>query len=57
MLSKVKLMLSLVQNDPGLKIRIFSGLGPGNLYQALAAENTPIGTLISHEDHMPSPGS
>jgi hypothetical protein len=44
-------MLSLVQNNPSLKVRIFSGLEPGNLYQALTAENTPIGTLISHEEH------
>ena len=51
MVSKVKLMLAMVQNDPSLKVRIFSGLEPGNLYQALAAENTPIGTLISHQEH------
>lgn len=51
MLSKVKLMVSLIEDHPLLKIHIFSGLGPGNLYQALAAENAPIGTLISHEDH------
>jgi isopentenyl phosphate kinase len=57
MLSKVQLMLSLVQNNPSLTVRIFSGLEPGNLYQALTAENTPIGTLISHEEHTRWPGS
>jgi len=57
MLSKVKLMVSLIEDHPSLKVRIFSGLRPGNLYQALVAKNTPIGTLISHEDHTLSPGS
>lgn len=57
MLSKVKLMVSLTQSDPSIKIRIFSGLHPGNLFQALTAENIPIGTLITHEEHLLSPGT
>jgi isopentenyl phosphate kinase len=57
MLSKVKLMISLIEHHPSLKVRIFSGLGPSNLYQALTAEKTPIGTLISHEDRTLAPGT
>jgi isopentenyl phosphate kinase len=56
MLSKVKLMISLIREHPSLRVRIFSGLEQGNLYQALTAENLPIGTLIAHQEHLPSPG-
>ncbi|MBW6465574.1 MAG: isopentenyl phosphate kinase family protein [Brevefilum sp.] len=56
MLSKVKLMVSLIREHPSLRVRIFSGLEPGNLYQALTAENISFGTLIAHQEHLPSPG-
>jgi isopentenyl phosphate kinase len=45
MLSKVQLMIALVQADPGLKIMIFSGAQPGNLYRALQGHSH--GTLIT----------
>jgi len=45
MLSKVELMVSLVQAEPGLKIMIFSGAQPGNLYQALLGQS--LGTSIT----------
>ncbi len=43
--AKVKEMLDLVQQNPGLKIQIFSGTQPGNLVRALMGE--PLGTEIS----------
>jgi isopentenyl phosphate kinase len=45
MLSKVELMVSLVQAEPGLKIMIFSGAQPGNLYQAILGQ--ALGTSIT----------
>jgi len=45
MLSKVQLMVSLVQAEPGLKIMIFSGAQPGNLYQAILGQ--ALGTSIT----------
>lgn len=43
--AKVREMLDLVQDNPGLKIRIFSGTQPGNLVRALLGET--LGTEIS----------
>lgn len=43
--SKVRQMLSLVQEIPGLTAQIFSGEQPGNLQKVLAGET--IGTLIA----------
>lgn len=43
--AKVREMLDLVQENPGLKIRIFSGTQPGNLARALLGET--LGTEIS----------
>ena len=42
---KVTQMLSLVQQNPELKIQIFSGVEPGNIGRALAGET--LGTWIS----------
>jgi hypothetical protein len=47
MASKVEAMLHLVQNQPGLTIRIFSGLKAGNLQQLLLNPDHPIGTVIN----------
>jgi isopentenyl phosphate kinase len=47
MASKVQAMLDLVQVQPGLTIRIFSGLEAGNLQQLLRQPKHPIGTIIS----------
>lgn len=47
MASKVEAMLHLVQNQPSLTIRIFSGLEPGNLQHLLLNPDQPIGTVIS----------
>ena len=43
--SKVRQMLDLVQEIPGLTAQIFSGEQPGNIQKVLAGEN--IGTLIA----------
>lgn len=43
--SKVKQMLTLVQEYPGLTVQIFSGEEPGNLVQALTGEI--LGTVIT----------
>ena len=43
--SKVRQMLALAREIPGLTVRIFSGEQPGNLERALQGEN--VGTLIS----------
>jgi isopentenyl phosphate kinase len=43
--SKVRQMLALVQEVPGLTAQIFSGEQPGNLQRALAGET--LGTLIA----------
>jgi isopentenyl phosphate kinase len=43
--AKVREMLDLVQENPGLKIKIFSGIQPGNLVRALLGET--LGTEIS----------
>jgi isopentenyl phosphate kinase len=43
--AKVKEMLDLAQNSPGLKIQIFSGVEPGNIMRALLGEM--LGTEIS----------
>ena len=45
MLSKVQLMLALVQELPELEVLIFSGLEPGNFQKAIQGENP--GTLIT----------
>jgi isopentenyl phosphate kinase len=47
MASKVKQMLALVQEHPGLTAQIFSGEESGSLQKALAGEN--LGTLLSAE--------
>lgn len=46
MLSKVQMMLDLVQQVPGLSVRIFSGLEPGLLRGALLQQHDE-GTLIT----------
>ena len=43
--AKVTQMLDLVQQNPELKIQIFSGAGPGNIMRALTGET--IGTWIT----------
>jgi isopentenyl phosphate kinase len=43
--AKVREMLDLAQENPGLKIKIFSGIQPGNLVRALFGET--LGTDIS----------
>lgn len=45
--SKVRDMLSLARQHPGLSIRIFSGLEAGRLRDALLAPQQPAGTLIT----------
>ena len=45
MAAKVREMLDLVQENPGLKIQVFSGTQPGNLVRALLGET--LGTEIS----------
>lgn len=47
MASKVSGMLGLVEQFPNLRVRVFSGLGDGNLYRLLSAPDQPIGTEIS----------
>lgn len=44
MAAKVRTMLELVRGIPGLQVRIFSGLEPGNIEKAIFGE--PIGTEI-----------
>lgn len=44
MLSKVEMMLPLVEKNPELKVQIFSGLKPGNIKKALGGET--FGTTI-----------
>lgn len=46
MVAKVTAMIELASSLPGLSIRIFSGLEPGQLSRLLAQPATPIGTLI-----------
>jgi isopentenyl phosphate kinase len=43
--AKVREMLDLIQENPGLKIQIFSGTQPGNLVRALLGDK--LGTEIS----------
>jgi isopentenyl phosphate kinase len=45
MQAKVREMLELVQENPGLRVQIFSGTESGNLVRALTGEL--IGTEIS----------
>ena len=47
MASKVGGMLDLVESRPQLKIRIFSGLEPGGVMQALVQPQVGFGTVIS----------
>jgi isopentenyl phosphate kinase len=49
MLAKVKSMLSLVAELPGLEVHIFSGVQPGNLRKALSGAGEPSGTLIANQ--------
>ena len=46
MLAKVELMISLIKEIPDLKVLIFSGVTPMNLYRALTGE--ALGTLIAN---------
>ena len=46
MVSKVAAMLDLADSQPGLMIRIFSGLKPGLLGRLLLDPNQPISTLV-----------
>jgi isopentenyl phosphate kinase len=48
MAGKVEAMLHLVQTQPGLTIRIFSGLKAGSLQQLLLNPEESIGTMICH---------
>ena len=43
--AKVTQMLDLVQQNPELKIQVFSGVEPGNIRRAIAGET--LGTWIS----------
>lgn len=45
MLTKVKMMITLIEDNPALKVHIFSGAKPMNLYRALTGEK--FGTLIA----------
>ena len=45
MLTKVQLMLELVESQPGLQVRIFSGYDPGNIKKALSGK--ALGTLLA----------
>lgn len=45
MLSKVRLMLTLLEEMPLLQIQIFSGLKPGNIYKALRGNQ--FGTMLT----------
>ena len=49
MLSKVVSMVSLIKTNPLLKILIFSGEQPGNLFSAIGNQNKLPGTLIAHQ--------
>ena len=49
MLAKVKSMLSLVAELPGLEVHIFSGVQPGNLRKALTGVGESSGTLITNQ--------
>ncbi len=46
MASKVAAMLDLADSQPGLMVRIFSGLRPGQLGRVLLDPYQPIGTLL-----------
>jgi isopentenyl phosphate kinase len=48
MRSKVSMMVSLVSENPALKVHIFSGLEPGNLREALSTQTPQFGTRIQH---------
>lgn len=47
MVSKVEGMLTLAMAQPGLRIRLFSGLTPGLLTRLLLAPETAVGTELS----------
>ncbi len=47
MATKVHSMLTLVDQQPSMRIRIFSGLNAGELYHVLMQPDQPIGTLIT----------
>jgi isopentenyl phosphate kinase len=49
MLSKVQAMVKLVQENPALKVTIFSGLKAGNLQELLSQPGTQIGTWIARQ--------
>ncbi|HEC23568.1 MAG TPA: isopentenyl phosphate kinase family protein [Chloroflexi bacterium] len=47
MASKVASMLALCEAIPGLRVHIFSGEQPGNVYTALTGDDLPFGTQLS----------
>ena len=49
MLGKVRQMLKIVEQQPGIEARIFSGAKAGTVEQLLVDPATPIGTVIRHE--------
>lgn len=46
MVSKVQAMLNLIDAQPGLTVRLFSGLEAGLLYHLLHDPTLPVGTII-----------
>jgi isopentenyl phosphate kinase len=49
MIGKVHQMLALVQHQPNLSARIFSGARPGAVQRLLIDPRQPIGTVICHD--------
>lgn len=47
MATKVKTMLDLCQSIPGLRIRIFSGIPEGQIFDALTYNDVTAGTILS----------
>lgn len=50
MISKVQQMLDLVQRQPDLSVRIFSGAKPGAVHRLLIDPAYAIGTVICHDE-------
>jgi isopentenyl phosphate kinase len=49
MAAKVYSMLDLAQQQPGLRIRIFSGLAVNHVKQILLQPDTAVGTLLTDD--------
>jgi isopentenyl phosphate kinase len=49
MLAKVEAMVTLVEENPSLKVHIFSGRSSGNLQKALSDAQARFGTRIAHQ--------